>query len=156
MNINLTLFGELITFAILVWVTMKFIWPPISKAMQEREQKIADGLAAAEKGKKTLELAEDRSKKQLRQTRIDATKIVDQANQRAAQVVEEAKTRASTEGKKLLALAKTDIAREHDKAKDQLRQQIASLVIETTEKILQRNVDDKINKGLVDKVIEEI
>lgn len=156
MNINLTLFGEAITFAILVWVTMKFIWPPISKAMQEREQKIADGLAAADKGKKSLELAEKRIKEQLRATKTQAADIIDQTNQRGAQVVEDAKTAANTEGKKILELAKADIATETEKAQQQLRQQTANLVVAATEKILQRELNAKTNQSLIDKVITEI
>jgi len=156
MNINLTLVGEIITFAILVWVTMKYIWPPIMKAMQEREQTISDGLAAAEKGQKSLELAEKKSIEQLREAKTQANDVIDQANARGTQLIEESKGTASEAGKKMLALAKTDIATEKEKAQQQLQQQTAALVIAATEKVLQQSIDVAASQKLIDKAIEEI
>ena len=156
MNINLTLVGEMITFAILVWVTMKFIWPPITKAMREREKKIADGLEAATRGEKSLELAQEKVKKQLREVKLEASGIIDQANKRVAQMLEEAKDKASLEGKKMLDLAKADIGKEMEAAKEELLNQVAALVIEIAEKVLQKNIDAKTNAELINKLLEEI
>lgn len=156
MNVNITLLGELITFAILVWVTMHYIWPPIQKAMQEREAKIADGLAAAEKSKKNLELSAKKVTEQLRAAKNDAAKIIDHANQRSGQIIEDAKTVANKEGKRLLELAKSDIATEKESAKQQLRQQVAALAVDAAEKVLRSNVDAKANQQLIDKVIAEL
>ncbi len=156
MNINVTLLGEMITFAVLVWVTMKYIWPPIMKVMQEREKTIAAGLEAADRGKKSLELAEKKSKSQLREAKVEATNIVERGNQRAAQMIEEAKAKALEEGKRLLHLAKSDITTEMENARQQLRQQTASLVIDAAEKVLRRNIDAKANAKLIDQVIKEI
>lgn len=156
MGINITLVGELITFAILVWVTMKYIWPPIIKAMQERQKKIADGLAAAEKGQRSLELAEQKVKRQLKDVKNIASKIIDDANMSAAKLVEEGKHKAVAETKRILTLAQSDVATETEKAKQQLRSEIATLVIEAARKVLHKNIDKAANQKLIDKVIAEI
>lgn len=156
MNINATLIGEMITFAILVWVTMKYIWPPILKAMRDREKRIADGLEAAERGQKSLQLAEQKVTKQLKQVKIEAGNIVDEANMRAAQLVEKGKGKAQQEAKKIFTLAQSDIATETEKAKQQLHGQIATLVLAAAEKVLQGNIDAAANQKLIDKFIEEI
>jgi F-type H+-transporting ATPase subunit b len=153
---NATLLGELITFAILVWVTMKYIWPPITKAMQNRQKKIADGLAAAEKGQKSLELAEQKVKKQLKAAKGEAANIVDEASMSAAKLVEEGKHKAVEESKRILALAQSDVAKESEKAKHELRGEIADLVIIAARKVLHKNIDKAANQKLIDKVIEEI
>ncbi len=156
MNINVTLFGELITFAVLVWVTMKYIWPPIMKAIEERQKKIVDGLAAAEKGQKSLELAEQKVKKQLKDVKNTAGKIIDDANMNAARLVEEGKHKAVAEAKRILTLAQSDVATESEKAKQHLQGEIATLVIEAARKVLHKNIDKAANQKLIDKVIEEI
>ncbi|MCK4609337.1 MAG: F0F1 ATP synthase subunit B [Gammaproteobacteria bacterium] len=156
MNINVTLFGELITFAVLVLVTMKYIWPPIMKAMAEREKKIVDGLEAAERGEKSLVLAEKKAKKQLQIAKGEASDIVGQANLRSAQVVEAAKDKAQQEAKKIHELAKSDIATESEKAKQQLKADVANLVVAATEKLIATNIDVATNKELIDKFIAEV
>ncbi len=156
MNINATLIGEMITFAILVWVTMKYIWPPLQKAMRDREKKIADGLEAAERGQKSLQLAEQRATKQLKQAKIEAENIKNDANMQAAQLVEKGKEKAQQEAKKIFTSAQSDIATEAEKTKQQLRGQIATLVLAAAEKVLQGSIDAAANQKLIDKFIEEI
>jgi len=156
MNLNVTLLGELITFMVLVWVTMKFIWPPMLKALQDREKKIADGLEAAERGQKNLELAQAKIKTQLQAAKTDASDILEQANLRSAQLIEAAKETAITEAKKIHDLAKSDVAKEVETARLDLQKQVADLVIKATEKVLQQNIDVAANRKLINKVIEEI
>ncbi|KPJ68130.1 MAG: hypothetical protein AMJ43_01630 [Coxiella sp. DG_40] len=156
MNINATLIGEMITFAILVWVTMKYIWPPIQKAMRDREKKIVDGLEAAEHGQKSLQLAEQRAIKQLKEAKAKAGNIIENANMQAAQLVEQGKGKAQQEAKKIFALAQSDVATEAEKVKQQLRSQIATLVLAAAEKVLQESIDAAANQKLIDKFIEEI
>lgn len=124
--------------------------------MQEREKEIADGLEAAVKSKKSLELAEKKSKMQLQVAKIEAASIIAQANQRAEQMVDEGRVTAKNKGKKMLELAKADIAAEKDSAQQELRRQVTALVIDTAEKILQSDVNKKANQKLIDKVIAEI
>lgn len=140
MNINLTILGEIITFAILVWVTMKFIWPPIVKAMSDREKKIADGLEAAARGEKSLELAREKIKKQLKDVKIEANNIIDNANVRVNKMLEEAKEKANLEGKKLLTLAQSDIEKEFEMAKEKLQKEMAGFALQIAEKILKEKV----------------
>lgn len=156
MDINVTLFGEIITFALLVWVTMKYIWPPLTKALDARQKKIADGLEAAEKSKRNLELTEKNITKQLREAKLSASTIIDQANQRVAQMIEEAKQTASEEGKKLLTVAQSGIAAETENAKHLLQKEIANIVLEVTHKVLQQKITPEINQQLVDQFIVEI
>lgn len=152
MNINLTLFGEMITFAIFVWFTMRFVWPPLTAALEERREKIAAGLAAAEKSKRDLELAQHKVTEILNETKAQAALMIEQANQRANHIVEEAKARARAEGDRLLEIAKNDIEREVNSARDTLMNQISSLVISGAEKVLQHEV----NKSANDKLIAEM
>lgn len=156
MDINATLFGQMITFAVFVWFTMKYIWPPITKAMQDREKRIADGLAAAERGQHELELAQHKSMDQLRDAKIQAAEILDQANKRANHLIEEAKERAREEGERLLAIAQSDIEQEMQTARQKLRTEIANLAIASAEKILVRSVDANVQRDLVNKLITEI
>lgn len=156
MDINATLLGQFITFAVFVWFTMKYIWPPIMKAMQEREKKIADGLAASERGQHELELAQHKATEQMRDAKIHAAEILEQANKRANHIVEEAKERARAEGERLLTIARSDIEQEMQTARQELRNEIAVLAIASAEKILARSVDAATQRDLVDKLITEI
>ncbi len=156
MEINITLLGQLITFAILVWVTMKYVWPQITKVMQEREQRIADGLAAGERGQHELELAQHKGAEQLRDAKIQAAELLDQANKRANQMIEEAKERAREEGERLLVMARADIEQEVQTARQKLRQDVATLAIASAEKILSRTIDSTIQHDLVEKMLTEI
>lgn len=141
MEFNATLLGQAITFAILVWFTMKFVWPPLTNMMDERAKRIADGLAAAERGKQDLEAAEKRIADELRQAKQQATELVLAAEKRASQIVEESKDAARTEGAKLLAEAKAQIDQEVLRAKEALREQVASLAVAGAEKILRKEID---------------
>ncbi len=152
MNINLTLFGEMITFAIFVWFTMRFVWPPLTQALEERREKIAAGIAAAEKSKRDLELAAHKVTEILTDAKAQAAQMIEQANQRANHIVEEAKARARAEGDRLIEIAKNDIEREVNSARDTLMNEISSLVISGAEKVLHHEV----NKSANDKLIAEM
>ena len=156
MNINVTLIGELITFAVLVFVTMKYIWPPLLKVMEAREKKIADGLEAAERWQTAMELVAQKVKGQLRDAKTKSSGIVEQGNLRAAQLVEQAKGAAREEAKKIHELAKSDIATETEKAKRELYKQAADLAIAAACKIIETNIDNAANKKLINQFIEEI
>jgi F-type H+-transporting ATPase subunit b len=149
MNINLTLLGQSIMFFMFVWFCMKFVWPPITGALSQRKQQIADGLAAGERGKHDLELAAKRSGDILREAKQKASEILAQAEKRGVQVVEEAKGNAKAEGDRLLAGAKAEIEQEVFRAKESLRSQVAELAIAGAEKILRREVDAKAHAELL-------
>jgi len=155
-NINATLFGQAITFAILIWFTMKFVWPPLMAAMAERAKTIADGLAAAERGKHDLELAEKRAAEILRLGKAKASEIIAVSEKRASEIVEEAKAQAKTEGDRILVAAKADIEQEVFRAKEQLRIQVSSIALAGAGKILGREIDAKAHNDLLDKLVAEI
>lgn len=156
MEINATLFGQLITFALLVWFTMKYVWPPITKAMHEREKKIAAGLEAAENSKRELEQAKHKALAMIRDARQEATQLVDQAQKRSAHFIEEAKESAREESKRILARAQEDIALQVNQARQALKQQLATLAVAGAEKIIQRNLDASAQSALLDKFVAEI
>lgn len=156
MEINLTLIGEMLTFAVVVWVMVKYIWPPITKAMQDRQQKIADGLAAAERGHRDLEISQENIKKQLRDAKKQAENIITRAHQQADHIVEVSKNKAIEESKHLLQQAATSIEQNTIKAKQHLQEQTATLVIQATEKILRNQMTPEINQKLIDDFIEEM
>jgi F-type H+-transporting ATPase subunit b len=156
LEINLTLVIQMLVFAAFVWFTMKFVWPPLVNALEERQNKIADGLAAAERGRKELELAQFRIKDEMKQAKAQATEILEKANRRAAQIIEEAKADARTESQQLAKIAEEHISQEVNRAKDGLRRQLASLAVAGAERILMREVDEKSNQALLDNLIEEI
>jgi F-type H+-transporting ATPase subunit b len=146
----------MITFMILVGVTMKYIWPPMMKALEDRRKQIADGLEAADRGHHEFELARHRATETLRDAKLEAAKILDQANQRAARAVEDAKDKARQEGDRLIALAKEQIAQEKHIAHQDLLKQVGSLAISSAEKILEKKIDETANNALVDQLIDEI
>ena len=141
MNINLTLFGQTIAFAIFVWFCMKFVWPPLTLAMQERQKKIAEGLDAAGRAERDLQLAQERAAQMLRETKEQAAEILDRANKTANAIVEEAKAQARSEGEKLIVGAKAEIDLEVNRAKEQLRAQVAALAVTGAEKILRKEIN---------------
>jgi F-type H+-transporting ATPase subunit b len=155
-DINATLIGQAIWFAIFIWFTMKFVWPPLQRAMQNRQKQIAEGLAAAERGKSDLELAAKRSADILREAKQKSQDIIGQGEKRAAQIVEEAKETAKEEGAKLVAGAKAEIEREVSQAKEALRSQVAALAISGASKILQREVDPKAHAQLLQALGTEL
>lgn len=156
MNINATLFGQMITFMILVFVTMKYIWPPLIKALEDRRKQIADGLEAAERGRHELELARHKIVDQLKEAKHQAANILDQANQRSNRMIEDAKVKAREEGDRLIFLAREQINQEFRAAKEELVKQIATLSISGVEKILEEQIDESTNSRLVDQLIAEI
>lgn len=156
MDINATLLGQMITFAVLVAFTMKFVWPPLTKAMAERQNKIASGLAAAEKGQKELREAQQKINEQLQQARREAARIIEQANQRSAQLVEDARQQARREGERLLAQAQMQLQQEIASAKKALQHQVAHLVVLGAEKILQQELTSTKQQALVDQIIQDM
>ena len=141
MNLNATFIAQLIVFGILVWFTMKFVWPPIAKALDERADKIAEGLAAAERGKSDFEQAEKKVAELLTEGRSQVAEMVANAEKRAAQIVEEAKEAASVEAARITAQAKADVEQETNRAREALREQVAALAVKGAESILRREVD---------------
>ncbi len=141
MNINLTLIGQSITFALFVWFCMKFIWPPIMGALEARRKEIADGLAAAERGQHEQELAEKRAAERIRDAKGQASDIITQAQKRAGEIVEEAKGDARTEAERIVTGANAEIEQETNRAREQLRQEVVTLAIAGAEKVLKREVD---------------
>jgi F-type H+-transporting ATPase subunit b len=156
MEINATLLGQLITFIVLVGFTMKFVWPPIIKAIQDRQARIADGLSAAERGVHELELAQHKSLEILKDAKIQAADVLEQANRRAGRIIDEAKERAREEGEKLIEIAQGEIAQETLSAKLALRDDIAHIVVKGAEKIIQQKIDPKANEHLFHQLLNEI
>lgn len=156
MNINLTLIVQMLVFAAFVLFTMKLVWPPISKALEERQDKIADGLSAAERGRKELELAQHRVKDDLKQAKAQAALIVEKANKRASQILEEAKEAAKLEAQILAKQAEEQLAQQVNHAKEALRKQVATLAIAGAERILSKEIDANANSALLDNLIEEL
>lgn len=156
MNLNATLIGQAITFAIFIWFVMKFVWPPVVQTMEERRKKIADGLAAAEKGHRELELAQLKVEEELRDAKAQAAKVIEQANQRASFIVDEAKTKAREEGDRLLVLAQSEIQQERNVARESLLKEVSTLAIAGAEKILGHQIDQQQSNRLVDEMIGEV
>jgi len=155
-EINITLVVQMLVFIAFVLFTMKFVWPPLSRALEERQEKIADGLASADRGRKELELAQHRVKTELKQAKAQAHDIIEKANYRAAELLEEAKEDARHEAQKQIKLAQDQFLQEVNSTKAGLRMQLATLAVAGAEKILRREVDQETNKGLLDQLIEEI
>ena len=156
MNINLTLIAQLVSFAVFVWFTMKFVWPPLVKAMDERKAKIADGLAAAERGQHEQELAERRAKDALHEAKQQAAEIKANAEKHAALIIEEARDKAKEEGNRQLAAAQAEIEQETNKAREALRAKVAELAVLGAEKILRKEIDAKAHKTIVESVANQI
>jgi len=156
MNINLTLIGQSITFAVFVWFCMKFIWPPIVNALDARRKQIADGLAAADRGKHELELAARRASETLRDAKQNAAEILARAEKRAAQLIDEAKAAAKEEGDRMILAAKAEITQESYRAREALRGEIAALVVAGASKVLRREVDAKAHADLLEAVKNEL
>jgi F-type H+-transporting ATPase subunit b len=151
-SINFTLIGQMITFALLVWFTMKYVWPPLMQALEERKKKIADGLAAADKGKHEMELAEKKAKSVLKDAKEQASEIVSLAQKRANELAEERKEAAKQEGERIITAARSEIDREIQQAKDQLRKEVGVLAVSAAEQILQREVDQDKHKEIIDNL----
>ena len=156
MNINATIIGQFITFAILVWFTTRYVWPPILKAMHDREKKIADGLEAAERSKRELETAEHKVFAMLKEAKQQASQIIEQANLHSAQLIEEAKTQAKQESQRIIDLAQGEIDREVTRTKEALKTRLATLAITGAEKIIQRKLDISTHNDLLNDLAAEI
>ncbi|MDI1351703.1 MAG: F0F1 ATP synthase subunit B [bacterium] len=156
MDINLTLVVQMLVFAAFVVFTMKLVWPPLAKALEERQDKIADGLSAAERGRKELELAQHRVKEELKHAKAQSVDIIDKANKRASQIIDEAKEAAKREAQIQAKIAHEQLAQQVNHAKEGLRKQVANLAITGAERILMREVDAQANSALLDNLIEEI
>jgi F-type H+-transporting ATPase subunit b len=155
-SINATLIVQMIVFLILGWFTMKFVWPPIVKALDERAQKVADGLSAADNAKADLALAHKRVEEQLSSARDDAGKRLADAERLALSTIEEAKTRANEEGAKIVAAAKAEAAQESTRARESLRDDVAALAVKGAEAILQREVNAGVHAELLQRLKAEL
>lgn len=156
MNINLTLLAQAVSFAILIWFTAKFVWPPLLNAVESRQKQIADGLAAGERGRHELELASKRASEELHVAKEKASAIIAQAEKRAAEIIEEAKGNAKVEGDRILAGAKAEIDQEVNRAKEGLRQQVSQLAVAGAEKILRREIDAKAHSDMLTAIANEL
>ena len=156
MNINLSLIAQAAAFALFIWFTIKFVWPPLLRAIEARQKQIADGLAAGEQGKKSLELSARQAEEAIKEARGRSAEIVTQAEKRAAQVVDEARTTAKAEGDREKAAAKADIQQEVSRAREQLREQVAALAVAGAEKILRREVDAKAHADLLEGIKKQL
>lgn len=155
MNITMTLVGQMITFAIFVWFTMRYVWPPLKTAMAERKKKISDGLQAAEDAKQELADARRQAEEIIQDAKSQSNKIIDQANERAHRVEEAAKEEARASAERIRQNAYAEIENEKYRIKEELKGEVADLAIISAEKILQKNLDEKTNKQFIDKYLTE-
>jgi F-type H+-transporting ATPase subunit b len=156
MNINLTLFLQMIAFAVFVWFCMKYVWPPIVNALAERKTKIAEGLAAAERGHHEQELGQQRASEIMKEAKSQAAEIVNQANKRATEIVDEAKQDAREEGARLVHAAQAEIDQEINRAREELREKVAALAVTAAEKILEKEIDPTTHTIIVDSFAKQI
>jgi len=156
MNINATLIGELIAFVVFVMFCMKYVWPPIIGAIEARQKEIADGLAASDRAAKDLELAQENATAQLKEAKAQAASIVEAAKKHEAKIVEEAAGKAQAEKDKILASGHAEIETERNRAKEELRAQVALLAIAGAEKILERSIDAATHSDILDKLVAEL
>lgn len=156
MNINVTLFFQMVAFALFVWFTMRFVFPPITKAMRDRQAKIADGLAAAEKGARSLQDAAARSDEALKQARVQAQEILAAANKQAAQLVDQAKSTAKGEADRIVTAAHEEVGREVTRARESLRKSVGELAVAGASKILKREIDAKAHADVLNELAARV
>ncbi len=156
MNLNATLIVQTIVFLILGWITMKFIWPPLMQAIEERQKKIADGIAASDRAKKELAEADSRVADEIKKARIEAGSITDRAQKQYNEILDRAKVDAVSEAARIRAAAEDEIANLSFKAREVLRQQVAALAVAGAEKILQREIDANRHRDLLEALAKEI
>ncbi len=156
MNLNATLLGELIAFAVFVLFCMKFVWPPLIGAIEARQQKIAEGLAASDRAEQDLRLAQDKVKQQLAEAKSQASALIEQAKKREAQIIDEAAVKAQAEREKILAQAKVEVEAERIRAREELRKQVAVLAVAGAERILQRSIDEAAHSDILEKLVAEL
>src|SRR5262245_52326416 len=156
MNINFSLIAQAVAFALFIWFTARFVWPPLLAAIEARQKQIADGLAAGEQGRKSLEVSKQQADEAIKEARARAADIVAQAEKRAAQLIDEAKGTAKEEGAREKAAAKAEIGQEVQRAREQLREQVAALAVAGAEKILRREVDARSHAELLDGIKRQL
>ncbi len=156
MNINLTLFAQALSFAILIWFTVKFVWPPLLSAIEARQKTIADGLAAAERGKHEQELAAKRAADVIREAKEKAAEIIAQGEKRGTEIIEEAKAQAKVEGDRIITGAKAEVEQEVFRAREQLRNEVSAIALAGASRILGREIDAKAHNDLLEKLVAEI
>lgn len=156
MSINITLLGQMITFSLLVYFTMKKVWPPIMQAMQERQKRIADGLAAAERGVHAQELAQEHAAEVLKKAKQEASEFIAQSQKRGNEIIQEAKAQARVEGERQLVAAQAEIEQELNRAREQLRAQTVQMAIAGAEKVLAREIDSKAHNAMLKELVSEI
>lgn len=156
MNLNATILGQVISFAIFVWFCMKYVWPALIAAMEERKQKIADGLDAADRALRDLDLAQHKATDQLRDAKQQAALLIEEAKKRASQIVDESKDKAREEGDRLILAARAEIEQEVNRAREELRAKVAALALAGAERILARAIDDRISRELVDELATQL
>jgi len=156
MNINLSLIAQGAAFLLFIWFTIKFVWPPVLRAIEARQKQIADGLAAGEQGRRSLELSNKQADESISQARSRAAELLAQAEKRGAQLVEEARNAAKEEGNREKAAAKAEIAQEVTRAREQLRDHVASLAVAGAEKILRREVDARAHAELLESIKRQL
>jgi F-type H+-transporting ATPase subunit b len=155
-NLNATLIAQMVVFFILAWFTMKFVWPPIMKALDERATKIAEGLAAAERGRQSLDLAAKHSAETMREGKEKVAEVIAQADKRALQIIEDAKVQARFEAEKIVAGAQADIEQAAARAREALRERVAELAVAGAEKILRREVDASAHADMLAAIKQEL
>lgn len=156
MNINLTLLGQTIGMIVFVWLTMRYIWPPVMNAIEKRRQEIADGIAAGEKGQRELADARHGAEGILQEARQKATQVADMAHKRSNEMVSEAKVHAAAEGERIVAAARTELSTSQTKARDALRREVAALAVAGATRVLGREVDAKAHAALLDELAAEL
>lgn len=156
MNINLTLIGQTVTFIVFVWFCMKFIWPPLMGVLEKRRQTIADGLAAGEKGRHELELAEKRAVDIVKKAKHDATDVIAAADRRAAEIADQAKDTAAAEAKRIVEAARAEIDQELNRVREQLRESVSKLAVAGASRILEKEVDAKTHARLLESVVRQL
>jgi F-type H+-transporting ATPase subunit b len=155
-TINLTLIVQMLVFIVLIWFTMKFVWPMILGPMEERSKKIAQGLAAADKGEQALVHAQEKADAIVREARERATQIIDQAQHRANELVEEAKGIATSDAKRITAAAEEQVVLESSRARESLRREVAQIAVQAASKLLEREIDPKAHADLISKLATQI
>lgn len=156
MSINATLIGQMITFTLLVWFTMKYIWPPIISALEERKAKIADGLAAAEKGHDEIRLAEKKAILIIKEAKEQSAEIISSAQKRANELVEESKLQAKKEGERLLEVARSQVEQEFQQARENLRKEVSTLALRAAEQILKEEIDKAKHQNILNRAVDEL
>lgn len=156
MNMNATLLGQAITFVLFVWFCMKFVWPPLIRAIEKRQKEIADGLVSAETAKKDLELAKANTSEIMQQAKVEASAIIEQANKRRTAILDEAEKEAIQEKERIVAQGLAEVEAARKKAREELKQQVALLAIAGAEKIIERSVNEAANSDIIDKLVAEL